>query len=110
MHLHEVGTHSFPAYDQQLCVSTAYIHIPQQYKVLSMLFCTTPTVLCVRCNFDERQRAPWVGIAHQGSHRGGVFVMGLHLGVPVKECIHRAEGRLDHPTLNGKDVVDVILK
>jgi len=30
--------------------------------------------------------------------------------VPMNECISRAEGRMDHPTLNGKDVVEVILK
>ena len=63
-----------------------------------------------RCNFDEHQRAPWVRIATQGSHRGGVYVMGFHLNVPARECIGRAENRVDHPTLNGKDVVDVILK
>ena len=49
-------------------------------------------------------------IARLGSHRGGIFVLGFHLDVPMNECIRRAEGRMDHPTLNGKDVVEVILK
>lgn len=37
-------------------------------------------------------------------------MLGFHLDVPVNECIRRAEGRQDHPTLNGKDVVQVILR
>ena len=37
-------------------------------------------------------------------------MLGFHLDVPMNECIRRAEGRMDHPTLNGKDVVEVILK
>ncbi|KAL3138341.1 hypothetical protein ABBQ32_006145 [Trebouxia sp. C0010 RCD-2024] len=65
-------------------------------------------VVIDRCNFDERQRATWVRIAHEGSHRGPVFVMGLHFDLPVSLCIQRAQGRTDHPTLNGIDVVDVI--
>ncbi|KAL0051579.1 hypothetical protein WJX82_010299 [Trebouxia sp. C0006] len=67
-------------------------------------------VVIDRCNFDEPQRATWVRIACQGSHRGGIFVLGFHLDVPMNECIRRAEGRMDHPTLNGKDVVEVVLK
>lgn len=67
-------------------------------------------VVIDRCNFDEQQRATWVRIARLGSHRGGIFVLGFHLDVPMNECIRRAEGRMDHPTLNGKDVVEVILK
>ncbi|KAA6429781.1 MAG: P-loop containing nucleoside triphosphate hydrolase [Trebouxia sp. A1-2] len=67
-------------------------------------------VVVDRCNFDEQQRATWVRIARQGSHRGGIFVLGFHLDVPMEECIRRAEGRMDHPTLNGKDVVEIILK
>ena len=47
-------------------------------------------------------------IAHQGSHRGRVVVVGLHLDVPVQECIRRAQARDDHPTLNGTSIVDVI--
>ena len=61
-----------------------------------------------RCNFDERQRATWVRIGNEGSHRGRVFVIGLHLDLPLGLCIQRAEGRTDHPTLNGSNVVDVI--
>ena len=61
-----------------------------------------------RCNFDERQRSSWVRIAHQGSQRGRVVVVGLHLDVPVQECIRRAQARDDHPTLNGTSIVDVI--
>ena len=34
--------------------------------------------------------------------------MGLHLDLPPGLCIQRAEGRTDHPTLNGSNVVDVI--
>ena len=61
-----------------------------------------------RCNFDEMQRATWVRIAHEGSHRGPVFVMGLHLDLPLGLCIQRAETRAEHPTLNGSNVADVI--
>lgn len=64
--------------------------------------------LFCRCNFDERQRATWVRIANEGSHRGPVFVMGLHLDLPLGLCIQRAEARAEHPTLNGDDVADVI--
>ncbi|DBA99939.1 TPA: hypothetical protein ACH3X1_013819 [Trebouxia sp. C0004] len=67
-------------------------------------------VVIDRCNFDEQQRATWVRIARQGSHRGSIFVLGFQLDVPMDECLRRAEGRMDHPTLNGKDVVQVILK
>lgn len=67
-------------------------------------------VVIDRCNFDQRQRATWVDIAYKGSHRGCVHVIGLHLDVPIRECIRRTEGRMDHPTLNGKDVVNVIHK
>ena len=34
--------------------------------------------------------------------------MGLHMDLPLGLCIQRAEGRVDHPTLNGSNVVDVI--
>lgn len=34
--------------------------------------------------------------------------MGLHLDIPPDLCIQRAQGRTDHPTLNGSNVVDVI--
>lgn len=71
-------------------------------------FCLMKPLAGFRCNFDERQRATWVRIANEGSHRGQVFVMGLHLDIPPDLCIHRAQGRTDHPTLNGSNVVDVI--
>ena len=34
--------------------------------------------------------------------------MGLHLDLSPDLCIKRAQGRTDHPTLNGSNVVDVI--
>ena len=39
-----------------------------------------------------------------------MVAIGFHLDVPAEECIRRAEGRTDHPTLNGTAVAEVVLR
>lgn len=61
-------------------------------------------VVVDRCNFDISQRSTWVRLAR----KFGATVVSLQLTTPIKECIRRAQARPDHPTLQGKDILEII--
>lgn len=50
----------------------------------------------------------WVRLAQEGLHLGPVYTIAFHLQTPAAECKRRAAGRMDHPTLNGDTVSEVI--
>ncbi|BDA48138.1 probable bifunctional polynucleotide phosphatase/kinase at N-terminal half [Coccomyxa sp. Obi] len=63
-------------------------------------------VVVDRCNFDVSQRSFFLNLAC----RCEAEVTALQLTTPVKECIRRAKGRRDHPTLNGDNIEGIITR
>ena len=51
-------------------------------------------VIIDRCNFDKKQRATWIKIAHDWRSR----VVALELKTPPETCRRRIMNRQDHPT------------
>lgn len=63
-------------------------------------------VIVDRCNFNERQREPWVQLAKAR----GAIVGALVFCVSVEECIRRVQARTDHETLEGGPHVEGIIR